>query len=57
VSDDIAGVLFRHQNRIKEIADVLARYALGWPITPQPLPTPDFAPRLLLVLRIQILLP
>jgi hypothetical protein len=29
VSDDIAGVLFRHQNRIKEIADVLARYGFA----------------------------
>src|SRR5512132_3165009 len=29
VSDDIAGVLLRHQNRIKEISDVLARYGLA----------------------------
>ena len=29
VPDDIAGVLFRHQDRIKEIADVLARYGFA----------------------------
>ena len=29
VSDDIAGVLFHHQSRIKEIADVLARYGFA----------------------------
>jgi ubiquinone biosynthesis protein len=29
VSDDIAGVLFRHRNRIKEIADVFARYGFA----------------------------
>ncbi len=29
MSDDIAGVLFRHQNRIKEIAEVLARYGFA----------------------------
>jgi ubiquinone biosynthesis protein len=29
VSDDIAGVLFRHQNRIKEIAEVLSRYGFA----------------------------
>jgi hypothetical protein len=55
VSDDIAGVLFRHQNRIKEIADVLARYGFArLPITPQPLPTPDFAPRSLPGIQISL---
>jgi ubiquinone biosynthesis protein len=29
VSDDIAGVFFRHQDRIKEIADVLTRYGFA----------------------------
>jgi ubiquinone biosynthesis protein len=29
VSDDIAGVLFHHRDRIKEIADVLARYGFA----------------------------
>jgi ubiquinone biosynthesis protein len=29
VSDDIAGVLFRHRNCIEEIADVLARYGFA----------------------------
>ena len=29
MSDDIAGVLFRHRNRIEEIADVLARYGFA----------------------------
>lgn len=29
MSDDIAGVLFRHRNRINEIADVFARYGFA----------------------------
>ena len=58
MSNDIAGVLFSHQNRIKEIADVLARYGFArLPITPQPLPTLDFAPPSLPESRIQILRP
>jgi hypothetical protein len=58
VSDDIAGVLFRHQNRIKESADVLASTgSLGWLATLEPLSTPDVAARSLLGSRIRISLP
>jgi hypothetical protein len=58
VSDDIAGVLFRDRNRIKEIADVLARYGFARLAGhAAALPTPDFALPLLLVWRIRISLP
>jgi hypothetical protein len=39
MSDDLAGVLFRHRERLKEIGNVLSR-SPGLPITPPRLASP-----------------
>jgi hypothetical protein len=41
MSDDLAGVLFRHRERLKETGNVLSRYGFpGSPITPPRLASP-----------------